>query len=665
MNILSQLQARFAAALKPLVADSDELAKLVDMVRPAQDRSFGDYQANCAMPLGKRLGRSPRDVAADLIARLDVADLCEPPQIAGPGFINLRLKTAWLAEQLGGRLLDERLGIPPVAAPRTYVIDYSAPNVAKPMHVGHIRSTVIGDALNRTLRFVGHRVVSDNHLGDWGTQFGMILYGYKHFLDADAYRRDPVRELGRLYRLVNRLIAYPEHLEKRDRLLAALADPERLVEQKVALGETAGPAGKGPAKPEAVAKARHKAERKAREMQDELAAVESQVVDLECDPSAMHYLAHHAGIAAASLAETAKLHAGDPENLRLWKEFLPACRDEIDRMYRRLDVTFDHTLGESFYHDRLAAVVEDLIAKKIARQSEGAICVFLPGYEAPLIVRKQDGAFLYATTDLATIQYRIAQWKTDAILYVVDHRQSLHFEHLFATARRWGLADIELVHVAFGTVLGSDGKPYKTRSGDTIGLDGLLDEAVSRAYAIVSQNDDAKPNGAELSEAERREVAEAVGIGAIKYADLAQNRTSDYEFSYDKMLAMSGNTATYMQYAHARAHSVMAKAGADADKLRRSPGLLLIDEPAERALALALLQLGEVFPAVLADYRPNHLTSYLFELANRYSTFWEQCPVIRAESDEVRRSRLLLCDLTARTIRLGLGLLGIRVVERM
>ncbi len=663
MNILSQLQDRFRAALNSLEADPGELAKLVDMVRPAQDRSFGDYQANVAMPLGKRLGRSPRDVAADLVARLDVADLCEPPTIAGPGFINLRLKTAWLGDQLGARLLDDRLGIPPVAKPRTYVVDFSAPNVAKPMHVGHIRSTVIGDALDRTLRFVGHRVTSDNHIGDWGTQFGIIIYGYKHFVDAEAYRTDPVRELGRLYRLVNRLMAYPQQLTKRDRLLAELKDPDQLIAQMVA--EAAGPAGTQAAKPQVLAKARQKAERKVREMQDELAAAEAHVVDFESDPSAMHFFSHHPGIAEAVLVETARLHSGDPENLRLWKEFLPACHDEIDRLYRRLGVTFDHTLGESFYHDRLAGVVDDLLSRRIARESEGAICVFLPDSKTPLIVRKQDGAFLYATTDLATIQYRLDQWHPDAILYVVDHRQSLHFEQLFATARLWGYNEVEFVHVAFGTVLGSDGKPYKTRSGDNIGLESLLDEAVTRAYAIVSQNDDAKPGGAELSEAQRREVAEAVGIGAIKYADLSQNRTSDYEFSYDKMLAMNGNTATYMQYAHARAGSVMAKAGADADGLRRSTGPLLLDQPAERALALALLQFAEVFPAVLADYRPNHLTSYLFELANCFSTFWEQCPVIRADDDAVRRSRLLLCDLTARTIRLGLGLLGIRVVDRM
>ncbi|HTU24220.1 MAG TPA: arginine--tRNA ligase [Pirellulales bacterium] len=663
MNILEQLQTRFAAALGPMAADAAELGRLVDMVRPAQDATFGDYQANCAMPLGKRLARSPRDVAAELLGRLDVADLCEPPQIAGPGFINLRLKSSWLAEGLAAIVRDsERLGIPPVERPRTYVIDYSAPNVAKPMHVGHIRSSVIGDALDRTLRFVGHRVTSDNHIGDWGTQFGMILYGYKHFVDMPAYRRDPVRELGRLYRLVNRLIEYPEHVAKRDRLQAQLANPGQLIDKMVAEASAAG--GKA-AKPEVVAKARHKAERRVAEMQTELAAVESQVVDLECDPSAMHYLKHHTDVGAAALAETAKLHAGDVENLRLWKEFLPACRDEIDRMYRRLGLKFDHTLGESFYHDRLPGVVDALLGSGIARESEGAICVFLPGQNAPMIVRKQDGAFLYATTDLATVAYRMDTWHPDAILYVVDHRQSLHFEQLFATARLWGYTDVELVHVAFGTVLGSDGKPYKTRSGDNVGLESLLDEAVSRAYSIVSQNDDAKPGGAELPEAERRAVAEAVGIGAIKYADLSQNRTSDYEFSYDKMLAMNGNTATYMQYAHARAESVMAKAGADAAALRATPGSLVIDAPAERALALALLQFGEVFPAILADYRPNHLTSYLFDLANRFSTFWEQCPVIRAESEDVRRSRLLLCDLTARTIRLGLGLLGIHVVDRM
>ncbi len=403
-------------------------------------------------------------------------------------------------------------------------------------------------------------------------------------------------------------------------------------------------------------------------MQDELAVVESQVVDLECDPSAMHFIHEHPNIGGAVLAETAKLHSGDPENLRLWKEFLPACRDEIERVYRRLGVTFDHTLGESFYQDRLAAVVDDLIRRGIARESEGAICVFLPGCEAPMIVRKQGGAFLYATTDLATIQYRVSEWHPDAVLYVVDHRQSLHFEQLFATARRWGFDKVgnglRRRLAPCWEVTASPTKPAAATTSDS--RDCSTKKRSPGRYAIVSANDDAKTAGAgTFGGRTANEVAEAVGIGAIKYADLAQNRTSDYEFSYDKMLAMNGNTATYMQYAHARAESVMAKAGADAAALRRSPGELLLAEPAERALALALLQLAEVFPAVLADYRPNHLTSYLFELANRFSTFYEQCPVIQAENDQLRQSRLLLCDLTARTLRLGLGLLGIRAVERM
>jgi arginyl-tRNA synthetase len=337
----------------------------------------------------------------------------------------------------------------------------------------------------------------------------------------------------------------------------------------------------------------------------------------------------------------------------------------LEAIYRRLHVSFDRTLGESFYHDRLAGVVDSLKAKGIARESEGAICVFLPGQPAPMIVQKQDGAFLYATTDLATIEYRMEEWSPDAILYVVDHRQSLHFEQLFATARLWGYNDVELTHVSFGTVLGQDGRPYKTRSGDTVGLMGLLDEAVRRAYEIVSQNDDSKPSGPELAEAERQRIAEVVGIAALKYADLSQNRTSDYEFSYDKMLAMQGNTATYMQYAYARVRSIFRRGNVDIEQLRSRGAKLVLDTPAERALGLELLRLSEAFDQVVADYRPNQLTSYLFGLADKYSTFFEQCPVLKAETPELRDSRLLLCDLTARTIAKGLELLGIDVVEQM
>jgi arginyl-tRNA synthetase len=580
MNILPPLKERFQKALAGLVEDSTEM---LELIRRSQDPKFGDYQANMAMPLGKVLRRPPRDVAAEIIRRLDLSDLCHPPEIAGPGFINLRVKDEWLVERLSAAAADPRLDIPPVAEPRTFVIDFSAPNVAKPMHVGHIRSTVIGDSLCRVLRFLGHNVISDNHIGDWGTQFGMILYGYKHFLDQDAYRKSPVEELARLYRHVRQLMDDPAHPE----------------------------------------------------------------------------------VQAAVLAETALLHAGDAENRRLWTEFLPFCEDEIDRMYKRLGVTFDHTLGESFYEDRLASIVDNLLQRGIARESDGAVCIFLDGIESPMIVRKKDGAFLYGTTDLATIRYRLETWRPDAILYVVDHRQSLHFKQLFVAARLVGWKDVELDHVSFGTVLGDDGRPFKTRSGDTVGLEDLLDEAVRRALEIVSANDDAKPNGPELSADERRQVSESVGIAALKYADLSQNRTSDYVFSYDKMLAMNGNTATYMQYAFARVRSIFSKGGVDAETLRASGAAILLGSPAERALALELLRFSEALDMTVADYRPNQLTTYLFDLANRYSTFFEQCHVLRAETDELRQSRLLLCDLTARTIRKGLELLGIQVVEKM
>jgi arginyl-tRNA synthetase len=372
----------------------------------------------------------------------------------------------------------------------------------------------------------------------------------------------------------------------------------------------------------------------------------------------------HANIGDAVLAETAALHAGDPTNRALWERFLPPCLAEINETYRRLDVRFDHALGESFYEDALAGVVNDLKQKGLAKPSEGAMCVFLEGFEVPFIVQKQDGAFLYATTDLATIQYRMREWKPDAILYVVDHRQSLHFAELFATARLWGYDDVELQHISFGTVLGEDGRPFKTRSGSSVGLSGLLDEAVDRAHAIVCENDNGRPETL-LSEEERRIVAERVGIGAIKYADLAHNRTSDYKFSYDKMLAMNGNTAAYMQYSYARVRSIFDKGGVDADKLRAGGATFSLDHPAERALALALLQFSEALDRVVLDYRPNLLTDYLFDLASKYAAFFENCPVLRADTDELRTSRLSLCDLTARTIHRGLELLGIQIVERM
>ncbi len=655
MNTLRELRTRFVTALTGL---AEQPAELADMVRLSADPKFGDYQANFAMPLGKQLARPPREVAADVVSRLEIRDFCEPAEIAGPGFINLKIKTDWLARQLRAAVNDERLGVEPLA-PRTYAIDYSGPNVAKPMHVGHIRSTVIGAALERTLRFLGHRVISDNHIGDWGTQFGMIIYGYKHFVDREAYDRNPVGELSRLYRLVNQLVDYHAGTASLGTLREKISRQEEVVAQ-----EKAGQHPGGGKVEKDAAKALRRAEGQLSDLIKDLAALEDKLAAIERNPQLAELARTHADIGRRVLTETAKLHACDAENLRLWREFLPPCLVEIEHIYRRLGVSFDHTLGESFYHDALGPVVEDVLARGIARESDGAICVFLPGHEAPLIVRKQDGAYLYGTTDLATIQYRAREWSPDAILYVVDHRQSQHFEQLFATARLWGYDKIELTHVSFGTVLGEDGRPFKTRSGDTVGLDSLLDEAVRRAAAIVADTDNAKP-ARELSEEAQQQVAEAVGIGALKYADLSQNRTSDYVFSYDKMLAMNGNTATYMQYAHARVRSIFTRGEIDVAALRASDTKITLDQPAERALGLAILQFSEALEQVAVDYRPNLLTGYLYELANCYSTFFEQCPVLKAESDSLRASRLLLCDLTARTLRQGLWLLGIDVVERM
>ncbi len=658
MNVLAELRKRFQGALSVLDEDAGRFA---EMVLPSQDAKFGDYQANCAMPLGKKLGQPPREIAQQLVDNLDLGALCQPAEIAGPGFINLKLKDEWLVQQLQKIATDhERLGVDPVEPARTFVVDFSSPNVAKPMHVGHIRSTVIGDALCRVLSFLGHQVISDNHIGDWGTQFGMIIYGYKHFVDEQALAAGTVGELSRLYKLVNRLVEYHDTINNK---IPALE--EQIVQSAKSLEQMHdATVPEDPKQAKKINKRIRQAEGQLSDARKELDALRNKVAEIDNDPQLSKLSTAHAEIGSAVLAETAALHAGDATNRELWEKFLPACRAEMEATYERLGVTFDHTLGESYYHDRLAGVVEDLQKKGLVQESDGAMCVFLEGHDAPFIVRKQDGAFLYSTTDLATVQYRINEWDADAIIYVVDHRQSLHFEQLFSTVRLWGISDIELEHVSFGTVLGEDGRPYKTRSGSAVGLTGLLDEAVERAHAIVTENDNRRPEPL-LAEDERREVARRIGIGAIKYADLAHNRTSDYVFSYDKMLAMTGNTAAYMQYSYARVRSIFARGGIDAESVRDGTVELLLNEPAERALGLAILQFSEALQRVAEDYRPNHLTSYLFDLASRYSEFFEHCPVLKADNDEQRNSRLLLCDLTARTIARGLELLGIEVVERM
>jgi len=659
MNIRSLLRDRLAAALTGFVPEA-ELAAAVETIGPSHDPKFGDYQINCAMRLKNALGKSPREIAEEIVRRLEVADLCTPPEIAGPGFINLKLRDDWLADQLSAASDDERVGIAPTPRPKTYVVDFSGPNVAKPMHVGHIRSTVIGDSIYRTLKFLGHKVVGDNHIGDWGTQFGMILYGYKHFLDRDKLAAKPVDELSRLYKLVNQLVGYYDGKAELPKLKAKIEQTAAALKA----AEQAKPTGDKNADKKA-AHGLKKAKEDAENATQALAELEASLAKIDGDPQLSKLAADHPEIGEAVLEETAKLHAGDAENLRLWREFMPACLTTLEETYQRLAVTFDVTLGESFYHDQLGPVVDDLTQKGLARPSDGALCVFLPGQDVPMLIRKKDGAFLYATTDLATIRYRMATWKPDAMLYVVDHRQSLHFEQLFGAAKLWGFDACDFRHLSFGTVLGKDGKPYKTRSGDTVGLTSLLDEAVERAHKIVSENDDGNPAGAQLDEARRKQVAEIVGIGALKYADLSQNRTSDYEFSYDKMLAMNGNTATYMQYAYARVCSIFRKAGVDRETHRAKGIKPSLGTPAERGLAISLLRCEEALVLAMDDFRPNLLTTYLFDLANAYSTFFEHCPVIKAETPELRDQRLVLCDLTARTIKLGLSLLNIDVVEQM
>lgn len=589
MNALEYLRRQFTVSLSALTPKGAEYAH---HVRAAQDAKFGDYQANCAMPLKAELGGNPREIAQRIIDGLPNREDFASLEIAGPGFINMRLADDFLARHAGLLLQDPRLGVEMPDSPSTMVIDFSSPNVAKPMHVGHLRSTIIGDALARIHRALGWTVVTDNHLGDWGTQFGMLIHGWRHLRDEANAQKDPLGELARLYRLVNQL---------------SEENPE---------------------------------------------------------------------VARAARLETAKLHEGDPENLALWNQFIPWCLEDLERIYHRLDITFDHQFGESFYQPMLKDVVEELKKKGLAEESDGAVCVFFrdPSGKlddegkpvmimAPTIIQKADGAFTYATSDLACIRHRVDTFHPDVIVYVVDDRQSLHFEQLFLTAKRSGFDQVKLVHVAFGKITGKDGKPFKTREGGTVGLGALLDEAVTRSLAKLEEI--AKDRGEEeqLPREEWQRVAETVGIGAVKYADLSQNRASDYVFDWDKMISLQGNTATYLQYVYARNRSIFRRGKIDPDGLPSAS--LLLEHPSERALALALVGYPEALAQAAADFKPNVLTHYLFELANRYNSFFRDCPVLKAPSEAVRASRLLLCELTARTIRQGLSLLGIATVERM
>jgi len=584
-----KIESALQAAVRAVLPDADVSAVLV---RPC-DPKFGDYQSNALMSLAKTRKLNPRQLATDVLAKLDVSDVCEKVEIAGAGFLNFRLKNSVLVESLQSAARGEHLFFAKAASPKTVVIDFSSPNVAKPMHVGHIRSTGIGDALQRTLRLLGHRVISDNHIGDWGTQFGKLLLGWKQILDRPALERDAIAELERLYKVIN----------------------------------------------------------------------------TECD-------ANPARLEAAK-SELVKLQAGDAENIAIWKEMIRLSQIQFDTIYARLGVKFDFALGESFYNPWLGEVVADLLARGIARESEGAVGVFsdgsLPPKEDPFLVnrdgewvadpalvRKSDGGFNYTTTDLATVDYRLKTWSPQEIIYVVDDRQSGHFKKLFLIFGRWkpDAGKTKLVHVGFGKIMGEDGKPFKTRSGDTVKLGDLLDEAEERAYKIVSEK------SAELPEAQRKEIARVIGLGAVKYADLLPNRQSDYIFSWDKMLALQGNTAPYLVYAYARIKSIFRKA-AETFNIQHSTLNIQLVAPEELTLAKHLLNFGITLEAVAEELRPNYLCNYLFELAGKFTSFYENCPVLKAEDAATRDSRLALCDLTARVLKQGLETLGIETVEQM
>ena len=618
MNVLEQLRSRFAAA----TPEGGDAATFAAAVRASSDPKFGDYQANGCMAIAKALKQNPRGVASTVAETVDLEPIAAAPEIAGPGFLNVRVRPEWIAQALDALIDDPHLGITPPGRVRSVVIDYSSPNVAKPMHVGHLRSTVIGESIARILVALGHKVVRDNHLGDWGAQFGMILWGWKNHRDDAAYRQSPVHELARLYRLAQSKIKLGEERKARYGKAIALDEEGRSAEARALFARLA----------------------------------EGTTDTFE---TVAHELAEGRDVTTATRAETAKLHAGDFENRILWDQFMPRCLAAIQEIYDRLDIKHDVHLGESFYEPMLAGVVADLEARGLAVPSEGALVVYNEGFNAPLMVRKRDGAYNYGTTDMAKVKYCHDEWNSDLLLYVVDRRQSDHFEQVFATARKWGYDQIQYNHVAFGTVLGANNRPFKARDGDVVGLESLLDEAVAAARQVVDAN------SAHLPADRRAEVAEVVGMGAIKYADLSQNRLSDYVFDMEKMVALNGNTGAYLQYAYARTQSIFRKGGFTAEAIRAARPPIALSNPAERQLGMNILRYPEILDQAASEFKPNILTDYLFDLANAYNTFYNECPVLKAESPERRDSRLALIDLTARTIRSGLNLLGIGVVDEM
>lgn len=553
-------------------------------LNPSNKPGFGDFQINGAMGAAKRLKANPREIAQKIVDHLDLDEVCSHIEIAGPGFINLTLDDSWLSGYLENISASERLGVDAAESSDTVIVDYSSPNLAKEMHVGHIRGTVLGDAVARVLEFLGHKVIRQNHIGDWGTQFGMLIAELSEQLEAGADAEMELGDLEQFYRQAK--IHFDED--------PVFAD-------------------------------------KARE-------------------------------------NVVKLQAGDEHCLSLWKQFIDVSLSHADAIYQKLGVTLkpEDVHGESAYNDDLASVVSELKALSLAVEDQGAQVVFLDeladknGNPSPFIVQKAGGGFLYSTSDLAAVRYRVRNLKADRCLYFIDVRQSLHMKQVYATARKanWVPEGVELMHCAYGTIMGDDGKPFKTRSGDTIKLNDLLDEAIERAANLVA----GKNTG--LSQAEQAEVAKAIGIGAVKYADLSKTRTNDYVFDWDAMLSFEGNTAPYLQYAFTRIQSIFRKAEVDEQAL--SNFNFDINQPSERALALMISQFPDVVEQIAEKAMPHELCHYLFELCGRFMTFYEACPILKESVDQpTREARLKLANLTADVIKQSLHLLGISTVNRM
>ncbi len=653
--------------ISKVIAEVSGQADCAAIVKPATDPRFGDYQINGVMPLAKQLKANPRKLAEQLVAKLDINDICETPEIAGPGSINLRSKPELVAANLAHISKDaSRLGIEKADKPKTIVVDFSGPNIAKQMHVGHLRSTIIGDAICRLLELQGHKVIRQNHIGDWGTQFGMVILGLWHICMAEEKHADqkPYYQTE-----LEELRANAKDKEKLGSICRRIAQRQEKDFDEDRDGEILFKRFLDKLKKRDVSEVWEKILLAYQYMNLLEATIAETGLMIK---TVVNGKEQSIPYGALSRHVTTMLQKGDKQELDAWKFVRTITLEECNRVYKKLSVTLTDgdIRGESEYKDDLPNVVGELKKQGLAVESEGAVCVFPEGFKdkegkpLPVIVQKSDGAYLYATTDLAAIRYRVGELKADKIIYITDARQGLHFEMVFAVARKagWVKPQTELVHVTFGSVLGEDGKPLKTRAGENGKLKELLDEAVERARKVVEEKNPG------LSEDEKKKIANAVGIGAVKYADYTNNRTSDYIFSFDKMLAMEGNTAPYMQYAYARIKSINRKGkdrGIDANKELTGLKELNISEPSELDLAKHLIRYGEAVQSSSSDYRPNYLTAYLYDLAQKFSSFYNDCPVLDASPDK-RPTRLLLCDLTAKTIEHGLhNLLGIEVIEQM